>query len=541
MALSRKKKIIIGSVAVVLLGIIIIGSIFATRKDTPEVTVVKIETRRELRSTVTASGEVRPIQFINLTSEVQGRIEEIYVKEGDQVTKGQPLVRLDPNQLQSSTDAQLASVQAAQTETQVSRSQVVAAQNQLSQAQQGLNASQAQIDTALQQVATARQQVVNATQQVDTAQTDVDRARKDLETANRELKRTTQLLEAQVASRLQYDADKDKVDQAQISLRNALARLQSQRNAVTIAEKQVNEAQARVNEARARANQQSVAVKDARRGVDTASYSADATSKRAEQQAALLRGTRSQRDKSMQTAPINGVIADIPSKVGTFAVANLSSTPLLTIADMSTINVEVKVDETEIDKVEVGQTAKIKVDAFGEKEILGEVTQKTPLALGKSQTSGGLSTNINVQEAKEFRVVIQLKDVADAVREGLRPGMSATATITTRTVENVVTVPLQAIIEKQPEAAPSPTVQGDAPASNEKPKPIKGVYVMDGNKVKFVEVTTGITGESDIQITSGLSEGQEVITGPSRVLKTLKENDLVKRQTKKEGDNANKS
>lgn len=541
MALSRKKKIIIGSVAVVLLGIIIIGSIFATRKDTPEVTVVKIETRRELRSTVTASGEVRPIQFINLTSEVQGRIEEIYVKEGDQVTKGQPLVRLDPNQLQSSTDAQLASVQAAQTETQVSRSQVVAAQNQLSQAQQGLNASQAQIDTALQQVATARQQVVNATQQVDTAQTDVDRARKDLETANRELKRTTQLLEAQVASRLQYDADKDKVDQAQISLRNALARLQSQRNAVTIAEKQVNEAQARVNEARARANQQSVAVKDARRGVDTASYSADATSKRAEQQAALLRGTRSQRDKSMQTAPINGVIADIPSKVGTFAVANLSSTPLLTIADMSTINVEVKVDETEIDKVEVGQTAKIKVDAFGEKEILGEVTQKTPLALGKSQTSGGLSTNINVQEAKEFRVVIQLKDVADAVREGLRPGMSATATITTKTVENVVTVPLQAIIEKQPEAAPSPTVQGDAPASNEKPKPIKGVYVMDGNKVKFVEVTTGITGESDIQITSGLSEGQEVITGPSRVLKTLKENDLVKRQTKKEGDNANKS
>jgi HlyD family secretion protein len=131
MALSRKKKIIIGSVAVVLLGIIIIGSVFATRRDTPEVTVVKIEPRRELRSTVTASGEVRPIQFINLTSEVQGRIEEIYVKEGDLVTKGQQLVRLDPNQLESSTEAQMASLQAAQTETQVSRSQVLAAQNPL--------------------------------------------------------------------------------------------------------------------------------------------------------------------------------------------------------------------------------------------------------------------------------------------------------------------------------------------------------------------------------------------------------------------------
>ena len=100
MALSRRKKIIIGASGLVVLLAIIIISVLASRKDTPEVTVVKIETRRELRSNVTASGEVRPIQFINLTSEVQGRIEEIYVKEGDQVTKGQPLVRLDPTQLQ---------------------------------------------------------------------------------------------------------------------------------------------------------------------------------------------------------------------------------------------------------------------------------------------------------------------------------------------------------------------------------------------------------------------------------------------------------
>lgn len=133
---------------------------------------------------------------------------------------------------------------------------------------------------------------------------------------------------------------------------------------------------------------------------------------------------RSQRDKTLQVAPINGVVAEIPSKVGTFAVASLSSTALMTIADMSTINVEVKVDETSIDKVDVGQKAKIKVDAFGDKELLGEVKQKTPLAVGKSQTSGGLQTNINVQEAKEFRVVIELKDLAEDIRSGLRPGMA---------------------------------------------------------------------------------------------------------------------
>src|SRR6185295_15261423 len=112
---------------------------------------------------------------------------------------------------------------------------------------------------------------------------------------------------------------------------------------------------------------------DARRAVNTANLSVTTSQSRANQQSAVLRGSKDQRDKTLTVAPINGVIA------------------------------EVKVDETEIDKVEVGQKAKIKVDAFGDKEMEGQVTQKTPLAVGKSQTSGGLSTNINVQEAKEFR------------------------------------------------------------------------------------------------------------------------------------------
>jgi HlyD family secretion protein len=326
------------------------------------------------------------------------------------------------------------------------------------------------------------------------------------------------------------------VENAQVALRNAKSRLQSQEIAVKSAQSQVNEAIARVNEARARANQQQVAVKDARRGVETANYSADASASRTQQAAAVLSGQKSQRDKTLQVAPINGVIADIPSKVGTFAVAGLSTTPLLTIADMSAVNVEVKVDETEIDKVAVGQPVKIRVDAFGDKELVGEVTQKTPLAVGKSQTSGGLSTNINVQEAKEFRVVIQLKDLNDDIRNSLRPGMSATAVINTKSVENVIAVPLQAVIEKKPEAAPSPAIRTDGTA--EKPKNIKGVYVLEDNKVKFVEVQTGITGESEIQITGGLSEGQEVITGPSRVLNTLKEGTIVKKQVKKEGGDA---
>ncbi len=513
MALSRKKKIIIGSSIGALVLIVVLGSIFATRSDTPEVTVVKIETRPELRSTVTSSGEVRPIQFVNLTSEVQGRIDDITKKEGDPVQKGEILVRLDPNQLESSADAQLAAFQSAQDEVRSSQSQVSAAQNVVAQAQQSLNQAEVAVE--------------NARQGIITSQTEVDRAQVELNAANRELKRNEQLLESGVISRQSFDESKDRVESARAALNTSKARLESQRISV--------------RDSQARVASQQVAVREARRGVQSAGISVSSSQSRAEQQAAVLRGQRNQRDKTVVVAPINGVIAEIPSKVGTFAVAGLSTTALMTIADMSEINVEVKIDETEIDKVAVGQKAKIKVDAFGDAELEGEVLQKTPLAVGKSQTSGGLSVNINVQEAKEFRVVIKLLNLTSEMQSGLRPGMSATATITTTTVTDVIAVPLQAVIEKKPEGSPTPEGVAAGPTPADKPKPIKGVYVMEDGKAKFIAVETGITGESDIQILSGLSPGQEVITGPSRILNTLKEGTVVKRQEKKEGENANKS
>lgn len=516
MALSKRRKIIIAVAAVAVLGIIIVISILARGKDVPEVTTVKVEARKELRSTVTASGEIRPIQFINLTSEVQGRIEEIMVKEGEVVTKGQPLVRLDPTQLQSNQEAQVAAVQASISDVQNARTQVLAAQNAVAQAQQGLTVAEAS-------VAQARQQVISS-------QTNVDRAQVDLNTAQRELKRSTELVESGVSSRFEYDAARDRYEQAQVALRTAQANFDAQKIGV--------------QEAIARANQQRVAVREARIGVQRAQSGVVASESRANQQQAFLRGQSNQRSKTLQIAPLAGVIADIPSKVGTFAVAGLSTTPLLTIADMSVVNVEVKVDETEIASVEVNQPVKVKVDAFQEREILGTVMQKTPLAVGKSATSGGLSTTINVQEAKEFRVVIRLDNLPQDIHDGLKPGMSATATITTKVVPDAIAVPLQAIVEKAPTPAASPAAPPNAPQPAqpaEKPKDIKGVYVLEGSKVKFRSVTTGITGESEIQILEGVEPGMEIITGPSRVLKTLKEETNVKRQTRKPGDNANTS
>ena len=486
MALSRKKKIIIIVAGVALLALIVIISVVATRKDQPEVTTVKVDVRPELRSTVTASGEVRPVRYIKLTSEVPGRILEIYVNPGDQVTKGQALVRVDPTQLQASQEAQFAY-------TQSVLNDVANARNAVASAQQGLVVAEAGVSQAKQNASAAQI---------------------DLKASERELKRATNLVEQNVMSRAEYDAARDRYDQAKAKV-----------DAANIA----------VREAQERANQQKVSVKEAQTGVRSSEM-------RANQQQALLRGQSSQREKATQYSPLNGVVADIPTRVGEFAVSQLSSTPLMTIADMSTINVEVNVDETEIANVDVGQEAKVKVDALGDKEIKGIVTQKNPLAVAKSDTQGGLSNRVNVQEAKEFKVTLELRDLPDEERNKLRPGMSATATVTTKTKNNVIAVPLQAIVEKAPATpATGPTVASSAPpASGEKAKEIKGVYVLDKtNKVKFIEVTTGITGESDIEITSGLNAGTEVITGPSRVLKTLRDGTVVKRQTRKADANAN--
>jgi len=515
MAVSRKKKIIIVVAAVAVLGLIVVISIFARGKDEAEVTVVKVDVRPELKSTVTASGEVRPIRFVNLTSEVQGRITEISVNPGDQVTVGQPLVRVDPTQLESSAEAQAAGVQAAISDVQNARQSVISAETNVQQVQQALLAAEAAL--------------AQSRQAVNTAQTAVDREEVNLATARRELKRTTELIESGVASRSEFDTAQDRVKTAQVALKTSQAQLESARIAV--------------EEAKARVNQQRKAVESAQNSVAQARNSVKASEARATGQQALLRGQSSQRYKATTVSPLTGVVVDIPARVGQFAVAGLSTTSLMTIADMTTINVEVNVDETEIAQLEVGQPAKVKVDAMGEREVAGVVIQKNPLAVSRSDTQGsGLGNRINVQDAKEFKVIIELKDLPDEARGSLKPGMTATATITTKTKQNVLAVPLQAIVEKAPTPTPTPPgqQQGQAPAAapSEKPKEVKGVYVLDGKKVKFIPVETGITGESDIEIVSGLQPNMEVVTGPSRVLRTLKEGDAVQRQQLKPGEKA---
>ena len=181
---------------------------------------------------MTASGEVRPIRYIKLTSEVPGRIEEIYVTAGDMVTKGKPLVRVDPTQLQSNQEAQWAA-------TQASINDVQNARNAVNSAQQSLVVAEAS-------VAAARQQVV-------AFQTSVDRAQVDLNTAAARTQTHTELIEVGVSSRFEYDTARDRFDTAKIALETAKANLEAQKIAV--------------KEATERANQQKIAVKEAQTSI----------------------------------------------------------------------------------------------------------------------------------------------------------------------------------------------------------------------------------------------------------------------------------
>lgn len=480
MAVSRKKKIIIVAAALVVLAAIIVASVFARRNDQIEIQAAKVERRAVLESKVTANGEVRPIQFINLTAEVSGRVTDVFVKEGDQVKKGKPLLRVDPTQLASSTSIQEAALRATQADVQNQMAVVTAAENAINTARAALN----------------------------TAQADLDRAKVERANAEIELKRNTDLLESGITSRSLYDTARMRYDSANASVNAADARVEQARVQVRDAEIRVRQTNAALESSKARVAQQQAAL---------------------EQSSDLLRRTT-------QYASINGVIVGPLVQVGTFAIANFQSTPLLIIADMSVINVGVRVDETDIANVAVGQKAKVKVDALGEKEIEGEIVEKAASAITRTGQTIAQTQVQGSQEAKDFIVVIRLVNMSEEVRDRLRPGMSATAVITTDRRDNVIAVPLQALVERDPQqlkGGSSGTGSGQSQGQNPKDKKtVKGIFLVENNKAVFAAVETGITGENDIEIKSGLKEGQEIVTGPYRQLRTLKNDQKIKREDK---------
>ena len=241
--------------------------------------------------------------------------------------------------------------------------------------------------------------------------------------------------------------------------------------------------------------------------------------------------------KTTYQAPFDGVITNLPVREGETVVIGIQNSPgstLMTLADMSVITAEVKVDETDIVNVQMGQPAQVTIDAIPKKFFKAVVTEIGDNAIVRStgvSTSQQISTS---QEAKDFKVVVTLQDPP----EDLRPGLSATAKITTATRGNALTIPIQALtVRRQADLVPkdekgavqAAAPQADAAKDKEKDKlEIQGVFILRNHKAEFVPVDTGIAGTTDIEVIKGLKEGDEIVTGSYKVLRTLRPGSSVK-------------
>jgi HlyD family secretion protein len=249
-----------------------------------------------------------------------------------------------------------------------------------------------------------------------------------------------------------------------------------------------------------------------------------------------LRGDVDQYNKSISIAPFDGIVTNLPVREGETVVEgiqNAEGSTLMTLANMAVVTAEVKVDETDITGVQLGQSADVTVDALPGKVFKGHVTEVGDQALLRSTGVSTSQSTTGTEEAKDFKVVVTIDDPSSQ----LRPGLSATAKITTAHKNDVVALPLQALVMEVPDSGKkkgasklNASLSGDA-----KPEPVQGVFLLrkEGRKLRaiFVPVQTGITGTSDIEVTSGVKPGDEIIVGPYRVLRNLKENAVVKRDT----------
>jgi len=256
---------------------------------------------------------------------------------------------------------------------------------------------------------------------------------------------------------------------------------------------------------------------------------------------AMLRRTKDVLRKTTYTAPISGVVSYMPVRVGENIVPgiqNASGSFLMTISDMSVVTAEVKVDETDIVNVRNGQTGEVTIDAMPGKTFKGHVTEVGTQAVLRTSGLATTQTTASTQEAKDFKVVVTLENPPD----NLRPGLSTTAKIKTAEKKNVLSIPIQALAvrtrkdleQAAKEAgkkggdgvtlAASKTATGTDPKKEE----IQGVFVVRGNKAEFVKVETGITGVTDIEVSSGLKESDQIVTGSYKALRTLRPGASVK-------------
>ncbi len=321
---------------------------------------------------------------------------------------------------------------------------------------------------------------------------DLDRAKADLDQKLLDWKRAEDLYNDQLIAKKDYDSAKNAYEEAVSGLSLAKARI----------------AQAK---AAAEAYKRRIAV----------------------QRANLIHNT-DVLSKTEYRAPFDSVVTNLPVREGETVVMGIQNSPgstLMTLADVSVITAEVKVDETDIVNVKLGQPAEVSIDAIPKKTFKGTVTEIGNNALLRSTGVATSQSTGGTQEAKDFKVVVTLNEVP----ENLRPGLSTTAKITTANKSAVLSIPIQALTIRQrgdltPKDKDKSAVQAAEKPENKKAakEEVQGVFVIRNGKAQFVPVQTGITGTTDIEVLEGLKDGDEIVTGSYKVLRTLKPDVTVK-------------
>jgi len=351
---------------------------------------------------------------------------------------------------------------------------------------------EADMDAMKASLEAARTDAVAAEAALNTADADLNRAKSDAERSDLDWARAQGLYKAALISKSDFDSGRAAHQTAVAGLAQAQARVAQAKAQKDSADRRVGQADANVVHA-----------------------------------ADVLKKTTYQ-------APFDGVITNLPVREGETVVIGIQNAPgstMMTLADMSIITAEVRVDETDIVNVELGQSAEVTIDAIPKKKFHAVVTQIGDNAIVRST---GVSTSQQItgtQEAKDFKVVVTLKDPPD----DLRPGLSATAKITTATRSNVLSVPIQALTVRTAEDLVPKSEKGSvqaAPPQKVSPaagkEEIQGVFVLRNHKAEFVAVETGIAGTTDIEVLKGLNDGDEIVTGSYKVLRTLRPGSSVK-------------
>jgi len=449
-------KIAIGAGVVVVAGGIVLFSVKQANKGVVTVQTSKVGTQ-DLVSLVTASGEVKPTTYTNVTAQGFGRITDIVVKEGAHIKRGDVL--LTQENVQANADVQAQSAATTSSEA-------------------GAEAAEASYKAA---------------------QADLLSQQANLEKAKLDYDRGQGLYKGGLIPKQDFDQRKASYDGAVASVESAKARVLSLK--------------AQLDQTRSQINQN---------------------------KAVLVRAKDVLR-KTTYTSPINGIVSYLPVRVGEYVVPGIQNSNgsfLMTLSDMSVVTSEVKVDETDIVNVKMGQDADVTIDAVPGKVFKGKVTEIGSQAILRSSGLATTQSTTSTQEAKDFKVVITIDNPPD----NLRPGLSTTAKIRTAERKAVIAVPIQALAvrtrkdleeaakqaKKNSEsgvtlAAPPPPAPGD-PKKDE----VQGVFLVRGKKAVFTPVETGITGVTDIEIKNGLKSGDEIVTGSYKALRTLKPEAAVK-------------